>query len=74
MPWKLVVTVDGSVSRASLLNARHRVAERDARLQVEGDRDRRQLAGVADRQRPGRAVGTLATVSSGTSWPPGDRT
>ena len=55
-PGSCVVTVAGSVSRASCLDARDRVAERDARLQVERERHRRQLADVVDRQRADASV------------------
>ena len=70
MPWKLPTTVAGSVSRADLLHARDGVAERDARLQVERDRHRRQLADVVDRLRPDASGASSTTVDSGTSLPP----
>ena len=52
VPWKLPVTVAGSVVARELLDLRDRVAERDAGLQVERERHRRQLADVVDRLRP----------------------
>ena len=51
VPWKLVVMVAGS-DAGLLLDGRHRVTQRDTRLEVEGDGHRGDLAQVVDRQRP----------------------
>ena len=48
MPWKLPVTVAGSDRAPRCCDARHGVAERHARPEVERQRHRRQLAGVVD--------------------------
>ena len=66
-----VMTVAGSVWRASSSTRADRVAERDARLQVERQRHRRQLAGVVDRQRADRLAASSTTADSGTSLPLG---
>ena len=56
VPWKPVVSVAGSVSRAHAVHLRQRVAERHPRPQVERQRHRRQLPGVVDRERADAAV------------------
>ena len=52
-PWNCVVMVSGSVAVGHLLNLRHGVAQRRARLQIEGDRGGGKLPVVVDRLRPG---------------------
>ena len=52
VPWKLPLIVGGRpIAAIACSIAVDRVAERVARREVERDRDRRQLAGVIDRQR-----------------------
>ena len=51
VPWKLVLMVAGRVCRASFCTLADRLAQRDARLRVEGNGHRGQLAQVIDRQR-----------------------
>ena len=49
VPWKLPWTAAGTpMSSLRFVDAGHRVAERLARRQVEGDRDGRNLAGMIE--------------------------
>ena len=57
MPEKVEVTVAGSPSSAlHRVGPRDRLAERDTLRQIEGDRDRGQLAQLVDAERADRAL------------------
>ena len=70
VPWKLAVMVPGSVARAA--DPAYRVAQGNARLQIERHGHRRQLPEVVDRLRPALRL-IRVTVSIGTSLPSDDR-
>ena len=71
VPWNDVETLAGSVFAASSLICVDRIAERDARLEIERDRDRGKLAGVIDASAGRRRCAASPRVSSGTSLPDG---
>ena len=70
LPWKLVASDAGLPScLLGLLNGGHRIADRDAGQQVEGDGDRRELALMVDHHRRRPSRWRVTRVLSGTCCP-----